>query len=105
MQEAVEETNRRRRIQDEYNRAHGITPTTISKAIQDILVRKQQEKQESEKFTLDLIKKNYNILIPKQRTAYLKILEKEMLELAKDLEFERAAVIRDEITRIKDMFV
>ncbi len=105
MREAVEETNRRRRIQAEYNEIHGITPTTISKAIQDILVRKQQEKQESEKFTLDLIKKNYNILIPKQRSAYLKILEKEMLELAKDLEFERAAVIRDEITRIKDMFV
>ena len=67
-------------------------------------MRKQQEKQESEKFTLDLIKNNYNVLVPKQRNAYLKILENEMLQLAKDLEFERAAVIRDEITRVKEMF-
>jgi len=104
MREALDETNRRRQIQAEYNKIHGITPKTISKAIQDILVRKQQEKQESEKFTLDLIKNNYNVLVPKQRNAYLKILENEMLQLAKDLEFERAAVIRDEITRVKEMF-
>jgi excinuclease ABC subunit B len=104
MLEAVEETNRRRRIQADYNKAHGITPKTISKAVQDILVRNQQEKQASEKFTLDMIKQSYNVLIPKQRNAYLKVLENEMMELAKDLEFERAAVIRDEINRIKEMF-
>jgi excinuclease ABC subunit B len=104
MQEALEETNRRRHIQAEYNKTHDITPKSISKAVQDILIRQRQEKQETEKFTLEMIKKNYNALIPKQRNAYLKILENEMLELAKNLEFERAAVIRDEIKKIKEMF-
>jgi len=104
MREAIEETDRRRRVQADYNKAHGITPKTISKAIQDILIRKQQEKQASEKFNLDMMKQSYNILIPKQRNAYLKLLENEMMELAKDLEFERAAVIRDEIDKVKKMF-
>jgi excinuclease ABC subunit B len=103
MQEAIEETGRRRGIQAEFNKTHGITPTSISKSIQDLLVRKKEEKRSLEKFDLDLMERQYNILIPKQRQALIKRLEQEMLELAKSLEFERAAVLRDELKRISEM--
>ena len=103
MKEAIEETERRRALQKEYNERHGITPRTISKSIQDILVRRREEKKSSESVNLEVLKRSYNILIPKQRSALIKALEKEMLELAKDLEFERAAVVRDEINRIKEL--
>jgi len=103
MQEAMDETERRRSIQTAYNRDHGITPRTISKSIQDILVRRRDEKKSGEKMNIELLKKSYNVLVPKQRDALLKALEDEMLELAKNLEFERAAVVRDEIKRIHEM--
>jgi len=102
MKRAIEETERRRRIQAEYNRTHGITPTSISKSIQDLLVRRKEEKQGLARFDLELIEQQYNILVPKQRQALVKRLEEEMIELAKDLEFERAAVLRDEIRRLKE---
>ncbi len=103
MSEAIEETDRRRRTQAEFNRTHGITPTSISKSIQDLLVRKKEEKHSLEKFDLELIERQYNILVPKQRQALIKRLEQEMLELAKNLEFERAAVLRDELKRLEEM--
>ena len=104
MEEAIEETNRRRAIQTAYNKEHGITPTTITKAVRDILERRVKEKEESEKVTIEVLKKNYNLLIPRERKAYLRKLEEEMLELAKDLEFERAAAIRDEIRAVNEMY-
>ncbi len=103
MRKAIEETERRRTIQEEFNRKHGITPTSISKSIQDLLIRKKEEKRSLEKFDLELMERQYNILVPKQRQALIKRLEQEMLELAKNLEFERAAVLRDELKRIREM--
>jgi excinuclease ABC subunit B len=103
MSEAIEETERRRSIQAEFNKTHGITPTSISKSIRDLLVRKKEEKRSLEKFDLELLERQYNILVPKQRQALIKRLEQEMLELAKNLEFERAAVLRDELQRIRGM--
>ncbi|UCF97179.1 MAG: excinuclease ABC subunit B [Spirochaetaceae bacterium] len=103
MREAIEETERRRAIQEQFNRKHGITPTSISKSIQDLLIRKKEEKRNLEKFDLELLERQYNILVPKQRQALIKRLEQEMLELAKNLEFERAAVLRDELKRIREM--
>jgi excinuclease ABC subunit B len=103
MRQAIDETERRRRVQTEFNRSHGITPKTISKSIQDILVRRREEKKGSEQLNIDVLKQNYNILVPQQRKALIKALEKEMLELAKNLEFERAAVVRDEIKSIEEM--
>ncbi len=102
MATAIRETEMRRKTQAEYNREHGITPKSISKAVQDLLVRTKEEKRHLERFDLDLIEKRYNILDPRQRKALIRELEREMLELAKNLEFERAAVIRDEITRLKE---
>ncbi len=51
---------------------------------------------------LEVLTRSYNVLVPKERKALVKALEEEMFELAKDLEFERAAVVRDEIQKIKD---
>ena len=103
MKAAIDETERRRRIQAEYNRVHGITPISISKSIQDLLVRHKEEKQGLARFDLELIEQQYNVVVPQQRQALIKRLQEEMLELAKDLEFERAAVLRDEIQRLKEM--
>ena len=103
MKEAIAETERRRRIQEDYNRRHGITPQSIQKSIQDILVRKKAIKEKSEETAIEVLKKSHNILVPKERKRLIKLLEKEMLELAKNLEFERAAVVRDEIRRIREM--
>jgi excinuclease ABC subunit B len=103
MRAAIDETERRRRIQAEYNRAHGITPISISKSVQDLLVRHKEEKQGLARFDLELIEREFNVVVPKQRQALIKRLEQEMLELAKDLEFERAAVLRDEIRRLQEM--
>ncbi|MBN1696606.1 MAG: excinuclease ABC subunit B [Spirochaetales bacterium] len=105
MKTAIDETQRRRTVQLEYNRKHNITPRTISKSIQDILLRKEEEKKRDEKMSIDLIKQSYNLVIPKQKAELIKTLEAEMLKYAKNLEFERAAVVRDEIKRIKEMNV
>jgi len=101
MTEAIEETSRRRAIQLEYNRTHGITPRTIRKAIQDILVRKKEEARQVETRSIETIKQGYNILIPRERARLIKHLENLMLEHAKNLEFEQAALVRDEIEALK----
>jgi excinuclease ABC subunit B len=103
MRIAIEETRRRRVIQERFNTANSITPKSISKSIQDILVRKREEKRRSEEVNLEVLTKSYNILVPKEKKALVKALEGEMFELAKNLEFERAAVVRDEIKKIKEM--
>jgi excinuclease ABC subunit B len=103
MRDAIEETERRRSIQLSYNEEHGITPRTVNKAIHDILVREHQEKAEDERRSIEVLKSGYNIVVPKQRAALIKVLEREMLEHAKNLEFEQAAVIRDEIEQLKSM--
>ncbi len=103
MRVAIQETTRRREIQEKYNAEHGITPTTISKSIQDILVRKRDERRKSEEVTIEVLSKSYNVLVPKEKRQLIKALEEEMFELAKNLEFERAAVVRDEIRKIKEM--
>lgn len=103
MREAIEETERRRAIQLEYNARHGITPTTIQKAIHDILVREKEEKAEDSRESIETLKKGYNLLVAADRKKLISHLEREMLEHAKNLEFEQAAVIRDEVESLKQM--
>ncbi len=103
MKTAIAETNRRRRIQDEYNQANGITPQSIRKNVYDIITREKNEKKADQEKQLEIIKKSYNILVPSERKKLIKLLEREMLEHAKNLEFEQAVVIRDEIGRLKDL--
>ncbi|MDR0321475.1 MAG: excinuclease ABC subunit B [Treponema sp.] len=102
MEKAISETNRRREIQVAYNKKHGITPATVKKAIAEILTRHIEEADSAAANTIEVLKKSYNVLIPAQRKQLIKLLESEMLEHAKNLEFEQAAALRDEITRIKD---
>ena len=61
--------------------------------------------QATESVNLDVVKNSYNILVPAQRKKMLKALEKIMVEHAKNLEFEEAAVVRDEIEKIKSQFM
>jgi len=102
MKLAIGETDRRRAVQRAWNEAHGITPTTVKKAIHDILKRHKEEKIEAVSTELETIKGAYNLLVPEQKNALVKRLEREMLEKAKRLEFEAAALLRDEIEKLKE---
>jgi excinuclease ABC subunit B len=105
MKEAISETERRRAAQLAYNEAHGITPTTVKKAIADILKRHQAEDKIDAQTSIEVLKKSYNVFVPAQRKQLIRALEQEMLEHAKKLEFEQAAAIRDEIERVKNLSV
>ena len=103
MEKAIAETKRRREIQDAYNREHGITPATVKKAVAAILERHAEEAAGAATASIEVLKKSFNMLIPAQRKQLLKALEHEMLEHAKNLEFEEAAAIRDEIQKINEL--
>jgi excinuclease ABC subunit B len=103
MAEAISETERRRAIQQQYNEEHNITPRSIKKSIQDIIKREKVEKEELQKDDINIIKSRYNLLVASDRKKYIKDLEKQMFEHAKNLAFEQAAILRDEIDAIKNM--
>jgi excinuclease ABC subunit B len=103
MEAAIAETRRRREIQHDYNKKHGITPATVKKAVAAILERHAEEAAGAAAASIEVLKKSFNMLIPAQRKQLLKALENEMLEHAKNLEFEEAAAIRDEIERINEL--
>ncbi len=104
MEEALNETNNRREKQISYNQEHGITPVSIKKSVEEMLVRKKEDTIKSESVNLEIIKNGYNILLPAGRKKLLKKLDSVMLEHAKNMEFEEAALVRDEIIKIKDQF-
>jgi excinuclease ABC subunit B len=96
MQRAIDETNRRRAIQEAYNKEHGITPETIQKNIRDgIESEVAAHRQANEAVGRD--KEEQYIT-----EEYIRELEAEMMEAAEQLEFERAAAIRDRITQMQD---
>ena len=94
MQMAIDETNRRRAIQEEYNRVHNIIPKTIIKDVYETIHGKETKKQTS----AYLKKKSHT---KKDKEALIASLEKEMKEAARVLNFERAAELRDIILEIK----
>ncbi len=100
MNQAILETNRRRKIQEEYNQVHGITPQSIKKSVRDIL----SSIYEADYFTVPVVsdpKEEYISL--KEIPSRIEKLKKEMREAARRLEFERAAEIRDRIQRLEEM--
>ena len=88
MQAAIDETQRRRGIQEKYNEAHGITPKNIQKDVRDLIEATRPAEKETE------IRKPEE-MTHKERKEYVKKLEKEMRQAAEDLQFERAAELRD----------
>lgn len=102
MKEAIDETKRRRSIQEAYNKEHNITPATIKKAIEDILVHQKEEAAQNE--NLEVLKKSANLFVPSQRKKLLDALKKEMSDCAERLEYEQAAVIRDQILEIEKTY-
>jgi excinuclease ABC subunit B len=103
MSEAISETERRRKIQMEYNTARNIKPETVKKAIANILERRAEETRDAVEQATEALKKSYNILIPAERKKLLAALKNEMLEHAKKLEFEQAAALRDEIQKLESV--
>ncbi len=104
IKETVSETKRRRSIQEQYNKEHGITPHTVNKAVQDILIRQQKDAEENTEVELSMLKKNVNLFNPKQRKKLIDALKKEMSLCADRLEYEQAAAIRDQIIEIENKF-
>ncbi|BDQ03828.1 excinuclease ABC subunit UvrB [Ignavibacterium sp.] len=108
MRKTIEETNRRRKLQQEYNEKHGIKPETIYKTVEEILsstslaeVRKKEDKPDYSfsKVAEPILK----YMSKDQKKDLIEQLTEEMYQAAKDLEFERAAYLRDEINRLKKM--
>ena len=94
MAKAIGETERRRKLQMEYNEKHGIVPKTIIKDIRDTLGISYEEKDQKEKLS-ELVKNK------KKREKIIASLEKEMKQAAKRLDFEKAAELRDMIMELR----
>ncbi|MCP5003975.1 MAG: excinuclease ABC subunit UvrB [Planctomycetes bacterium] len=94
MQRAIEETERRRKIQMRHNAKHNITPRTIQKGIRKSI----EEETASRKVVRDMVREEESVYITQE---YIRELEEEMLNAARELHFEKAAEIRDRITRLE----
>jgi excinuclease ABC subunit B len=101
MREAIAETQRRRAIQARYNAEHNITPTTVKKAVRSILERHSEEAAGATEQSIEVLKRAYNVLVPAERKKLVGALKREMLGCSQRLEFEQAAVLRDEIARVE----
>ena len=104
MEEAISETRHRRKIQEAYNKEHGITPATIKKEVQDILEHQEKEAKENADLEFAALKKNANLFSPKERKKLLKALYQEMSDCADRLEYEQAAALRDQIREIEAQY-
>ncbi len=100
MKKAMEETERRRRIQEEYNKKHGITPKTVVKSLEDPLMKMVEADFVNLEKLLE-VEETFNSL--EELKAEISRLEKEMKEAAKNYEFERAAILRDKLFSLKQI--
>ena len=96
MRRAMDETQRRREKQDAYNKAHGIVPKTVIKAVRDLLDISAQGEEDSA-----VRRGEVKSLTKAQRAEKIAQLEKQMREAAKMLEFELAAALRDQIIELR----
>ena len=96
MRAAIDETNRRRAIQEAYNTEHGITPTTIKKAVRDLIsITKAAEK------TVDELEKDPESMDEKELNKLIAKIQKQMQKAAAELDFETAAMLRDQMIELK----
>jgi excinuclease ABC subunit B len=106
MQRAIEETDRRRAKQVEYNTEHGITPQSVARTMVEIFEGARSEPGElrgrGKGRKVAEATEDYALLTPPQIATKLKALEQRMYQHARDLEFEDAARVRDQIRRLKD---
>lgn len=102
MKAAIEETKRRREIQQAYNEAHGITPTTIKKAVRDLIAISQAAESSADSET---IAKDPESMDEKELKKLAKELTKKMHQAAAELNFEEAAILRDRMVEIKKMLL
>ncbi|MBS1912931.1 MAG: excinuclease ABC subunit UvrB [Bacteroidetes bacterium] len=111
MRAVIDESSRRRQIQIEYNEKHGITPRTVRKsreaimgstAIADAKTHRDQKRKEVEKKAMMVEEPVLKYMTADQRRDLIEHLREEMKRAAKELEFERAAELRDEIGRLED---
>ncbi|HET8608878.1 MAG TPA: excinuclease ABC subunit UvrB [Burkholderiales bacterium] len=101
MKRAIDETERRRAKQITYNESHGITPKSVSKRIKDIIDGVYDTDQARQELKAAQAAARYETMSEKALTREVKRVEKEMLECAKNLEFERAAELRDQLKELK----
>ena len=97
MQEAIDITTHRRKIQDEYNKAHGITPRSVARKVEQSL---HQENNQAELLNKS---KKLDKLPANERAKIIKELKAQMLQAAKNLEFEKAIALRDEIAKLREL--
>ncbi|MBT9775757.1 excinuclease ABC subunit UvrB [Clostridium sp. MCC353] len=100
MRVAIEETNRRRSIQQKYNEEHGITPTTIKKAVRDLIAISKAASASEDSF-----KKDPESMDAKELNKLIKELTKKMHQAAAELNFEEAAILRDRLVEVKKMLL
>jgi excinuclease ABC subunit B len=112
MQRAIDETNRRRQKQEAFNVEHGITPVSVSTDIADIMEGARDSSSKGAKSKRDRrgraesrVAVDELLATPDQLEQRMRTLEKEMFALAKDLEFEAAAQVRDQIEQLREQFV
>ena len=98
MRLALDETERRRAIQMEYNEEHGITPKTIQKSVRDLISISKKVAQEEVRF-----KKDPESMSKKELEKLIKDVEKKMKKAAAELNFEAAAQLRDQMVDLKKM--
>ncbi|WP_324668197.1 excinuclease ABC subunit UvrB [Geochorda subterranea] len=101
MRRAIEETNRRRRLQLEYNEKHGIVPRTIQKAVTDIVQAWRAEQEQEKDRSLRSLQRKAKEMAPDELAALIRSLEEEMYQAARELAFERAAELRDQIKALR----
>lgn len=100
MRAAIDETNRRRKIQETYNKEHNITPTTIKKAVRDLITISQAAENITNEIT-----KDPESMDQKELKKLAKELTKKMHQAAAELNFEEAALLRDRMVEIKKMLL
>ena len=100
MRTAIDETNRRRVIQQKYNQDHGITPTSIKKAVRDLIAISKAAEQDSRG-----VEKDIESMDAQELNKLQKELQKKMHKAAAELNFEEAAVLRDRMLEVKKMLL